>query len=111
MTRYAEPQYGENAIATGIFSTGDVVTIKVVDLTTGAVVPINDGSCTELVAEMPGLFIWDSSDPLTTFDTPPTDLNLLIWRMRNAMPFISTWRMATPGRGIGSAPRGSRRTT
>ncbi len=63
------------------FTTLDDVTISIIDLNTGLVVPITSAVCTELLATAPGFFSWNFSN-LTTQPTT-SSLKRFLWIMSN----------------------------
>lgn len=62
--RYAEPKYGEQPIALGIFSPGDTVTITIIDLTTDTALPLTASGCTES-SVVSGFFSFSTSGLVT----------------------------------------------
>lgn len=75
MSRYTTPQFSEDWVAAGRFPTGATVTITLINLATGAAVPLDVSTCTSLAASEVGtggnatrLFVW----PIANITTLPT---------------------------------------
>ncbi len=77
--RYAEPVYGEEPIAIGIFSAGDTVTIKILDMETDALIPLTASGCTES-AVVSGFFTF----PTSGIVTPLSGFRQVYYVMENA---------------------------
>lgn len=77
--RYAEAQFGEDPIAIGIFSPGDAVSIKLVELSTDTELLLSTSGCTEL-SVVSGFFVWSTSGIVT----PLSDFHQLLYIMENA---------------------------
>jgi len=99
--RYAEAQYGEHAVAIGIFMPGDSVTIQVLDLATDALVPLDSAVCSESVL-IPGFFRWSAANVTPPY---PTGFHQCLYVMTNAAGRTHAGKLVIGGYPSDSAKR------
>jgi len=99
--RYAEAQYGEHAIAIGVFTPGDAVTIQLLDLATDALVPLDSAVCSES-AQIPGFFYWSAANVTPPY---PTGFHQCLYVMTNAAGRTHAGKLVIGGYPSDSAKR------